>query len=156
MNGTAGEDETTAARRWDELKTIQDTLMKVWQSYMLWSIWFLTSLYGTITYVAGFDKDNTKLNKTFAVAAGVTSVILDLVAIGATIVLFRYTREATDRAEHLSRSPGFHMGISPYTMMAAPLLKSICWGFLISYVVYLGLWAYLVVHPGATHLASAR
>ncbi len=155
MRGTQSADEAKAARRWDELKTIQDTLMKVWQSYMLWSIWFLTALYGTITYVAGFDKDNAKLTKSFALAAGVTSVILDVVAIGATIILLRYTREATDRAEHLSRSTGFHSGISPRTMMAAPLLRSICWGFLISYVVYLGLWAYLVCYPGASHFAPA-
>ena len=152
---TPGGDENTADRCWDELKTIQDTLMKVWQSFMLWSIWFLTALYGTITYVAGFDKDNTKLTKSFALAAASTSVVLDVVAIGATVALLRYTREATDRAEHLSRSSGFHPGVSPRTMMAAPLLKWICWGFLIGYFVYLALWAYLVLYPGTSRFTSA-
>ena len=155
MKGTQSADEAKAARRWDELKMIQDTLTKVWQAYMIWSIWFLTALYGTIAYVAGFDKDNARLTKSYALAAASICVILDMVAFGATVVLLRYTCEATDRADHLGRSAGFHSGISPRTMMAAPLLKSTCWGFLISYVVYLGLWAYLVCYPGASHLASA-
>ena len=119
----------------------------------IWSIWFLTALYGTIAYVAGFDKDNTRLTKSYALAAASICVILDIVAFGATVALLRYTCEATDRAEHLGRSAGFHSGISPRTMMAAPLLKSTCWGFLISYVIYLGLWTYLICYPGASHFA---
>jgi len=38
MKGTQSADEAKAARRWDELKMIQDTLTKVWQAYMIWSI----------------------------------------------------------------------------------------------------------------------
>ena len=155
MTEAQNDDDKAVARRWDELKLIQDTLTKVWQAYMIWSIWFLTALYGTIAYVAGFDKDNARLTKSYALAAASICIILDIVAFFATVALLRYTREATDRAEQLSRSTGFHSGISPRTLMAAPLLKTTCFGFLVSYVVYLGLWAYLLCYPGASHLAVA-
>lgn len=148
----AADDGTTVARRWEELKVIQDTLMKVWQAYMIWSVWFLTALYATLTFVVGFDKDNSKFNKTYTNVAAVVCVMLGLIAIYATVELLRYTQEAVARGEELCNSPGFHKGISPRTLMAAPLLPTICYGFILGYVVYLAQWGYFFCRPVKTML----
>jgi hypothetical protein len=118
---------------WDEITLLQDTWIRIWQSYMRWFSWhFLTHL-GSLAAVMS----NEALRKLAATAA-LFMGFFGLLGAGAAVALWMYDHSVRVRLEELRNDPKANDAL-----FGGAILKMARWACLATKLLIIAAWGYV-------------
>jgi hypothetical protein len=115
---------------WDELSLLQNTWIRIWQSYMRWFSWHFLVHIGALGTVL--------TNVAMREHAGKVAIFMGLfgaLGAGAAACMCAYDYSARKQVESLRRSP-----VANNALFGAEILKFARWACLVTKILLVGTW----------------
>jgi hypothetical protein len=123
-------------RAWEELKLLQNSFIKIWQSYMVWFSWHffvhLTAI-GAVLTVPALQEH--------ALLASAFMGFFGLLGAGAAVQMASYDYAARRRFAELETRP------ASTALLASPILGYARWACLITKAMLVVAWIVIGLHP---------
>ena len=129
---------------WNELKSLQDSLLKIWQMYVAWFTWSLGLNLLAISYITTRET----IRPDFITGLSLIMALALLLSVGAGLVMRQYHLATLARAERLAfGDPRSKPDVG--LIMGNRIAHYACWTVPAIHIAVLGGWLAIVARYGA-------